>query len=104
MVYDNLLFYRVGEHGSGDYDDGFVSARDAAKADANKLYTIIGVLGGVVGALLIVIIAGGYYFYQKRSKQAWNRDAEMVGTHHHDNILDEASPATPMYTRANSMR
>lgn len=61
---------RAGLMGEGTYDDGFIAAQSAAKQQNDALLTVVGVLAGIIGALVIVIGAGGYYFYQKSQKDS----------------------------------
>lgn len=61
---------RAGQHGEGNFDDGFIAAQNAAKSQNDALLAVIGVLAGIIGMLLIAVGAGGYYFYQKAQKDA----------------------------------
>eukprot|EP01084_Bolivina_argentea_P273484 465872_1 len=56
---------RAGTIGSGNFDDGYNAARQSAAEEASELYTVVGVLGGVIGALVLIIAGGGYYLYNK---------------------------------------
>merc|ERR1712013_764589 len=55
-----------GLHGKGNFDDGFVSAQQKAQQQSSSLYTAIGILGGILGALVLVIAGGGYYLYSRK--------------------------------------
>mmetsp|Transcript_29747 Transcript_29747/g.47403 ORF Transcript_29747/g.47403 Transcript_29747/m.47403 type:complete len:380 (-) Transcript_29747:146-1285(-) len=56
---------RAGLNGVGSFDDGFVTAHTVAKAEADKLFTVVGVLSAIGGTLLIVAVVGGYYMYKE---------------------------------------
>merc|ERR1712222_121258 len=57
-----------GIRGNGNFDDGYNAAKNAAKADSDELNTIVGVLGGIIGALVLVIVVGGYYIYNEKKE------------------------------------
>lgn len=42
------------------------------------MYTVVGVLGGIIGALLIILIGGGYYFYTKTMKESMENEQGAV--------------------------
>eukprot|EP00484_Ammonia_sp_Unknown_P016116 CAMPEP_0197055446 /NCGR_PEP_ID=MMETSP1384-20130603/65557_1 /TAXON_ID=29189 /ORGANISM="Ammonia sp." /LENGTH=232 /DNA_ID=CAMNT_0042489029 /DNA_START=146 /DNA_END=844 /DNA_ORIENTATION=+ len=60
---------RAGNLGSGNFDDGYIAAQEAAAQETSQLYTVVGVLGGVVGALVLVIGGGAYYLYNKKHQK-----------------------------------
>merc|ERR1712113_931196 len=56
---------REGRYGSGNFDDGYIAAKDQAAKESSELTTLIGILGGIIGALILIIAGGGYYFYRQ---------------------------------------
>jgi len=69
---------RAGQHGSGNYDDGFNAAQTQAAQKTDELVTIIGVLGAVVAMLMLVVVGGAYYVYsKKKGPNGQIKEAEM---------------------------
>merc|ERR1719333_1321623 len=56
---------RDGRMGSGNFDDGYNTAKQQADDEQAQLELLVAVLGGVVGVLILVIIGGAIYFYKK---------------------------------------
>mmetsp|Transcript_54074 Transcript_54074/g.86564 ORF Transcript_54074/g.86564 Transcript_54074/m.86564 type:complete len:202 (-) Transcript_54074:51-656(-) len=81
-----------GQYGSGNYDDGFISAKEMAAQEAKKLEIIVGVLGALVGLLTIAIAGGVYYIWMKQAKA----DIQICRAVSEENIESEA----PMITEA----
>merc|ERR1712129_100357 len=81
---------REGRFGSGNFDDGFIAAKEEANQQTSGLYAVIGVLGGVVGIMLIVIVFGGYYLYNKTNKGQAAQIADESGHKHHFTEDDDA--------------
>merc|ERR1712154_593085 len=69
---------RAGQHGAGNYDDGFNAAQTQAAQKTDELVTIIGVLGAVVAMLVLVVVGGAYYVYsKKKGPNGQIKEAEM---------------------------
>lgn len=85
---------RAGRNGQGTFDQGFEKAMSSAQDKSTALYTVVGVLAGVIGALLIVIVGGAYYMYNKSQKTDHMTAVEFV---EQGNIV-EIDDTTPIYT------
>lgn len=59
---------RAGNHGIGNFDDGYIAAQEEASEEASSLEALVGLLSGVVGCLLMIVMGGAYWFYTKSSK------------------------------------
>lgn len=79
---------RDGRHGSGNFDDGYNTAKQQAVVESNQLTTLIGVLGGIIGALVLIISGGGYYFYKTKGNSTMGMD-DMGQTSTIDEYYDE---------------
>merc|ERR1712154_304219 len=75
-----------GSRGRGGFDDGYVAAEEAAEKESGQLYVVVGVLGGIIGALMLVIVGGIYYGFKRREsvetegniKGIQSMDMEMI--------------------------
>jgi len=65
----NRMVPSEGAFGSGNFDDGFLTARNQSESDTSALYAMIGVLGGVIAILVLIIIVGGWYCHKKKSQR-----------------------------------
>merc|ERR1712129_388539 len=93
-----------GVYGKGNFDDGYVAAQNEANEEADSLSTIIGVLGGFVGALVLLIAGGGFYFYSKNKRSDYAAEAdememEMAGMDTEQQTLNVDDEAQIMTTR-----
>merc|ERR1712244_145400 len=63
---------RDGRMGSGNFDDGYNTARQQADDEQAQLELLVAVLVGVVCVLILVIIGGAIYFYKRGNTQKVN--------------------------------
>merc|ERR1712130_290468 len=63
---------RDGRMGSGNFDDGYNTARQQADDEQAQLELLVAVLVGVVCVLILVIIGGAIYFYKRGNSQKVN--------------------------------
>ena len=79
---------RAGINGNGNYDDGYTAAQNEAKATNDELLTVVGVLGGIIAALIIIIAAGAYFLWRRMKDKNNDRNVhnavEMVDDHEND--------------------
>jgi uncharacterized membrane protein YciS (DUF1049 family) len=72
-----IMEQREGRFGRGNFDDGFIAAQTQHAQQATQLEAIIGIMGGVIAALVLVLICGGYYLYNKLQKVKIDKVLEM---------------------------
>ena len=60
---------RAGVRGNGGFDDGYTAAQNAAQQESQELLTVVGVLGGIIAALVIIIGVGGYFMWNRINKK-----------------------------------
>merc|ERR1719195_2531011 len=63
----------AGQRGRGNFDDGYTMAQQELDEQASELYTVIGILGGLVGLLMLTVIGGGYYIYSNKKQFEYHR-------------------------------
>merc|ERR1719229_2204967 len=94
-----------GIRGNGNFDDGYNAAEKAAKAESDELNTIVGVLGGIIGALILVIAGGVYYVYNQGKHQRDHSSMEMIENNERtinvndEMIVNNVEDVTPMVTK-----
>merc|ERR1712087_740981 len=58
----------AGQRGRGNFDDGYTMAQAELDEQASQLYTVIGILGGLVGLLVLTVMGGAYYIYSNKKQ------------------------------------
>lgn len=58
----------AGQRGRGNFDDGYTMAQEELDEQASQLYTVIGILGGLVGLLVLTVMGGAYYIYSNKQQ------------------------------------
>lgn len=54
---------REGQYGSGNFDDGYNTAKAQATQDTAHLEAIVGIFAGIVVVLVCIVSGGAWYFY-----------------------------------------
>merc|ERR1712207_132483 len=96
-----------GIRGNGNFDDGYNAAQNEAKAESSQLYTVVGVLGGIIGALILIISGGVYYVYNQDKKRRDGGSMQMIGNGNDertinvddDVIVNNVEDVSPMVTK-----